>query len=136
MNLSKEDLFHDGTQTAAGSNGALGTAAKGEVLDFNRHGDDVMNDLFWFVHTDTAGDVKVVWKTADDLDADGDLDDAQTAYENTVEGAAAGSYPVKNEPLPKGLKRYNQLEVQTSAAAKITAGLICGRDEGVPFKGL
>lgn len=135
MNLSKEDLFHDGTATEAGSEGALGTAAKGDVLDFHQHGDDVMNDLFWFVHTNTAGNVKAVWKTADSVDANGDLVDAVTAVEKTVEGAAAGSYPVKNEPLPKGLKRYNQLEVQTSAASRVTAGLIAGRDEGVPYKG-
>lgn len=126
MNLSKEDLFHDGTQTEAA------TAANGETLDFNRHGDDVMGKLWWFVHTNTAGNITVVWQTSDNADMSGAVD----VVTKTVANAAAGSYPVKNEPLPKGLKRYNRLKVTTAAAAKITAGLICGRDEGVPFKGL
>lgn len=131
MQLSKEDLFHDGTTTSAGSEGAVGTASNGEILDFGKHGDDIMGNLWWFVHTDTAGDVKVIWETS----ANADMSSATTVLEKTVT-ATAGSYPFRNEPLPKSLKRYNRLKVATAAASNVTAGLLTGRDEGVPFKGL
>lgn len=130
MQLSKEDLFHDGTETEAGSGGAVGAASNGDVLDFGRHGDDIMGGLWWFVHVDKAGSVKATWETSDSEDMSG----AVTLVEKTAT-AAAGSYPFRNEPLPKGLKRYNRLKVATAAKSVVTAGLTTGRDEGVPFKG-
>lgn len=130
MQLSKEDLFHDGTTTAAGSSGAVGAASNGDVLDFHAHGDDVMGKLWWFVHTDKAGAVKATWETSDNENMSG----ATTLVEKTAT-ATADSYPFKNEPLPKGLKRYNRLKVATASASTVTAGLTTGRDEGVPFKG-
>ena len=131
MNLSKQDLFHDGTVTAAGANSStVGEASAGDILDFGKHGDDVMGNLWWFVHVDKAGAVKATWKTSDNSD----MSSSTTVHEAT-RTATADSYPFRNEPLPKGLKRYNRLEVATGVASVVTAGLTAGRDEGVPYKG-
>ena len=51
----------------------------------------------------------------------------------------AGAYPIRNQPLPKGLKRYNRLkftgEAEKTAYPKVTAFLHSGRDEGTPYRG-
>ena len=130
MNLSKQDMFHDRESVSGGSEGAVGTAAAGDILDFGKHGDDVMGALWWFVHVDKAGAVKATWETSDNAD----MSSATTLAEET-RTATADSYPFRNEPLPKGLKRYNRLKVAVAVASVVTAGLTTGRDEGVPYKG-
>ena len=123
MDLSKEDLFFDGKAVTKA------TATTSDVLDFGKHGDDIQHKLFWFVHTSAAGATTIVWQTSDN-------GQTFTALETKNVTAAANDYCVKNEVLPKGLKRYNRLSITTAADAEVTAGLITGRDEGVPFTGL
>ena len=137
MQLSKEDMFcEEMTCTAAAK-------ASDNVLDFHKHGDDVMGKLFWSVHvpgvTGTVDkDLLVEWQTSDAEDFSSGV---ATVYSATLAkaGLVAGAYPIKNAPLPKGLKRYNRLQFTEASGTlfpKVTAFLHDGRDEGVPFKGL
>ena len=54
-------------------------------------------------------------------------------------GVVKGAYLVKNEPLPKGLKRYSRLVFEEDTGTEfpyVTAFVHDGRDEGTPFTGL
>ena len=138
MQLSKEDMFCEALQPT-------GTTAKyTDTLDFHKHGDDILGKLFWSLYVDaasTGADLTVVWQTRDAPFAD-DADTDATALATSVIAAAsltAGAYPIKNEYLPKGLKRYNRLKLTCGSGTtypKVTAFLHDGRDEGTPFKGL
>ena len=82
MNLSKEDMFCEEQQTSADA------AASTNVLDFHKHGDDVMQALFWslFVAAATNGSaLTVAWETSD---AEG-FGTADTVFTKTVAAAAA-----------------------------------------------
>jgi len=136
MELSKEDTFCEAQQTSTSA------TASTNVLDFNKHGDDVMGRLFWslFVAAVTGTVDKaltVVWETSDTED----FSSATTLSTRSIAAASltAGAYPVKNEPLPKGLKRYNRLKFTSGASStyypKVTAFIHDGRDEGTPVTG-
>lgn len=136
MQLSKEDMFCEAmTCTAAAK-------VSDSVLDFGKHGDDILNRLFWSVLvsgvTNTVDkDVTVTWETSD-TEA---FSSSTTLFSKTVDKAAvvAGAWLVKNEALPKGLKRYNRLSFSEASGnyfPKVTAFVHDGRDEGTPFKGL
>lgn len=136
MNLSKQDTFCESQQTSTTA------TASTNVLDFGKHGDDIFQGLFWSIF------VAAVTGTVDkDLTVDWETSDAEnfgsstTVWSKTLAkaGLTAGAYPVKNEPLPKGLKRYNRLKFTSGASStyypKVTAFLHPGRDEGTPYKG-
>ena len=136
MNLSREDMFCEAQQTTTTA------AASANALDFHAHGDDVMGGLYWSVHVaGTTGTVDkaltVAWETSDAAD----FGTASTVWSKAVPASelASGSYPVRNEPLPKGLKRYNRLKFTSGASStaypKVTAFIHAGRDEGTPFRG-
>lgn len=134
MNLSKQDIFCEAQQTSATA------AASTNVLDFNAHGDDIYQNLFWSVYVDAATNgsaLTVVWQTSDTEN----FSSVTSAFTKTVAATelTKGAYPIKNEPLPKGLKRYNRLQFQGEASKtaypKVTAFLHTGRDEGTPFVG-
>ena len=124
MILSKEDLFYDNVEKTSTD------SVTGDVLDFGQHGDDVLGNLYWFVHSNGAATITATWKTS----ADAAFTSPVTLATKTV-GVTGPGYAVRNEPLPKGLLRYNRLLVTVSAACKITAGLTDGRDEGTPYTG-
>lgn len=136
MNLSKEDMFCESMECTAAAK------ASTNVLDFHKHGDDILHKLFWSVHVPAVTgvvdkDLTVEWQTSD---AEG-FASSTTVFSATVakERILAGSYAIKNEPLPKGLKRYNRLrftEASGTLFPKVTAFLHSGRDEGVPLKGI
>ena len=135
MQLSKQDMFTE--STAATSAGAVSA----NVLDFHSHGDDVLGKLFWSVYVaSTSGtvdkDLVVEWQTS----AAENFSTATTLATKTVAkaGVVAGAYVVKNEPLPKGLKRYNRLkftEASGSYFPTVMAFVHDGRDEGTPYRG-
>ena len=136
MLLSKQDTFCEKM--------ALGASAKNSEndLDLGRNGDDIQHGLFWSLFVDSVSNaveenVTVAWVTSDTADF------ASTTTLLTKEFAAAavvkGAYLVKNEPLPKGLKRYSRLAFEGVSATKfpyVTAFVHDGRDEGTPFTGL
>ncbi len=136
MDLSKEDMFAEGQQL----NGTTLTVASTNVLDFHAHGDDVLNKLFWSLFVDAATNgsaLTVQWYTSAAENCDGEV----KIYEKSIakEGLTAGAYPIKDEALPKGLKRYNRLKFTTEASKsgypKVSAFLHSGRDAGTPYKG-
>ena len=143
MQLSKEDMFCEGQQTATTA------AASTNVLDFGKHGDDVLNKLFWSLFVAAVTGVvdktlTVAWETSDyEGFVDGSNNaSATTVFSKTIAATdlVAGAYPIRNEALPKGLKRYNRLKFTSGASStyypKVTAFVHDGRDEGTPFKGL
>ena len=134
MELSKEDMFSESQQTAASA------TASTNVLDFHKHGDDVLNMLYWSVLVTAATNgsaLTIAWETSD-TEA---FSSATTLWTKTVAatGLTLGAEPVKNEALPKGLKRYNRLkytgEASKTAYPKVTAFIHAGRDEGTPYRG-
>ena len=141
MNLSKEDMFCEGMVCTAAAK------ASTNVLDFHKHGDDVMGALFFSVFVDAVDsanngasavdkDLLVEWETSD-AEAFGT---STTLWSKTCAkaGIVKGAYIVKNEALPKGLKRYNRLKFTEASGTKfpdVTAFLHAGRDEGTPYKG-
>ena len=107
----------------------------------------MLHKLFWslFVDAPTNGSaLTVAWETSDyEGFVDGSNNaSATTVFTKTIAATAltAGAYPIRNETLPKGLKRYNRLkftgEASKTAYPKVTAFVHDGRDEGTPFKGL
>ena len=133
MDLSKEDMFcEEMTCTAAAK-------VSTNVLDFHNHGDDILRKMSWSVHVPAVTgavdkDVVVAWETSDTES----FAAASVLASKTIDKSAvvAGAYIVRNEPLPKGLKRYNRLKfTETSGTQfpKVTAFLHTGRDEGTPF---
>ena len=139
MMLSKEDTFCEAMDCSAAEK------ASANVLDFGKHGDDILNRLFWSVFINLIGnsasaadeDVTVKWETSDAED----FGTKATPYTVVLPAASVvkGAYVIKNAPLPKGLKRYNRLtfsETGGSAFPNVTAFVHDGRDEGTPFKGL
>lgn len=113
-----------------------------EGLDFGKHGDDINNQLFLvlLVVTAMAGDgtYKITWETSDDNEF-GAGNVASTTLADDLDAAdiTAGTFLIKNAPLPRGLKRYNRLaftptlaqgETMTTAPA-FTAEIVTGRDE-------
>lgn len=138
MNLSREDMFCEALQPE-------GTTAKyTDTLDFHNHGDDILGKLFWSLFVaaaSTGASLTVAWQTRDEPFADDADTGATTLFSSTIAAASltAGAYPIKNEALPKGLKRYNRLKLTCGSGTtnpKVTAFLHDGRDEGTPFKGL
>lgn len=138
MQLSKQDMFCEAVQPS-------GTTAKyTDTLDFGKHGDDILNKLFWSLFVAGASNgvsLTVVWQTRDEPFADAADTGATTLFTSTIAAASltAGAYPIRNESLPKGLKRYNRLKLTCSSGTtnpKVTAFLHDGRDEGTPFTGL
>ena len=137
MELSKEDMFCEAQQASTTP------TASTNVLDFHKHGDDILNKLFWsVVVVGVTGAVDkaltVEWETSDAEN----FGSSTTLVSKTVAAAnlTAGAYPIRNEPLPKGLKRYNRLKLTSGAEStyypKVTAFLHSGRDEGTPFTGV
>ena len=133
MDLSKEDMFcEEMTCTAAAK-------VSTNVLDFHNHGNDIQHNLFWSVHvpgvTGTVDkDVVVAWETSDTEN----FASAATLVAKTIDKSAVvtGAYIVRNETLPKGLKRYNRLKFTEAGGTQfpnVTAFLHTGRDEGTPF---
>ena len=64
MDLSKQDMFCEGQQL----DGTTLTAASTNVLDFSKHGDDILNKLFWSLFVDAATNgsaLTVQWYTSD-----------------------------------------------------------------------
>ena len=136
MDLSKQDMFCEGQQL----DGTTLTAASTNVLDFSKHGDDILYRLFWSLFVDAATNgsaLTVQWYTSDaeNFSSETKLFEKSIAKELLTQGA----YPIKDEPLPKGLKRYNRLKFTTEASKtaypKVTAFLHSGRDAGTPYKG-
>lgn len=141
MILSKEDTFCEGMVCTAAAK------ASTNVLDFHKHGDDVLGKLFFSVVVDAvdsanAGadpvdkDLLVEWQTSDAEN----FGSSDTVFSKTVDKAAVvkGAYIVRNEPLPKGLKRYNRLRFTEASGTKfpdVTAFIHDGRDEGTPYRG-
>lgn len=141
MKLSKEDMFCEGMVCTAAAK------ASTNVLDFHKHGDDVLGKLFFSVHVDAvdsanAGasavdkDLLVEWETSDAED----FGTTKTLWSKSVAkaGILKGAYIVKDEPLPRGLKRYNRLKFTEASGTKfpdVTAFVHDGRDAGTPYKG-
>ncbi len=122
MMFSKEDLFCEAFV------GTGADAVAGEVLDLGLHGEQMTTNLWWLVYAVAAkgGEAAtIIWETADDADFASPTEVCTKAV--TIK--AKGDYPVANEPLPKGLKRYNRLKVNAPATVTLFAGLIDGRTE-------
>ena len=137
MLLSKQDTFCEKM--------VLTEAAKNSEndLDLGRNGDDIQHGLFWSLFVDAVTNtvdkpVTVAWVTSDTAD----FSSATTLLtkEFAATGVTKGAYLVKNEPLPKGLKRYSRLVFEedggTTKFPYVTAFVHDGRDEGTPFTGL
>lgn len=137
MNLSKEDMFCESMACTAAAK------ASTNVLDFHNHGDDILHKLFWSVWAGSVSgtvdkDLVVAWETCD---TEGFSSGVKTLATLTIDKSkcVANAYLVKNETLPKGLKRYNRLKFTETGGTyfpTVTAFLHSGRDEGVPFKGI
>lgn len=145
MILSKQDTFCEAKTTS-------NTASYTDVLDFGNNGDDVMRCLSWLLLVTSAATkatLTVTWETSDHesfADASGresktDLWSRTIATDDLVKGG----FPVKDAPLPKGLKRYNRLKLQATSTAGggetpaypgVSSYIYSGRDEGQPFVGL
>ena len=136
MQLSKQDMFCEAQQPTANT-----TTVSTDVLDFGKHGDDILGKLFWslFVAAASTGvTLQAKWFTSDTEDFSSESEVFATSV-RAADDLAAGTYLVRNEPLPKGLKRYNRLKFvcgDGTTAPKVTAFLHDGRDEGTPFTGL
>ena len=124
MTFSKEDLFCEAMACDA-------TEKTTDALDFGAHGDDnILTNLWWLVFVKEASAavaITVTWETA----AKEDFSDAAVLYTKTVANAAKGSYPVANEPLPRGLKQYNRLKINAPEGTTVFAGLLDGRVEPI-----
>ena len=139
MQLSKHDMFCENMSTSSAAK------ASENVIDFGAHGDDILGKLFWSLFVDSISDdadaadkdFTVIWETSDSEGFGSDTD----LFTKTIPAASVvkGAYLVKNEPLPKGLKRYNRLKFSESTGTKcpnVTAFVHDARDEGTPFQGL
>lgn len=157
MQLDSKSIFCWKTQTST-------TAAYTDALDFGTdgnalfetkntkktkgvHGDDILFSLFWILWASTTAadsSITVVWETSDnEPTANTENSDASKVEVLTKTFAAAqlvaGAYLVQNEPLPKGLKRYNRLKITGTAGSdssvstkvypKVSAFIVDGRDE-------
>jgi len=145
MILSKQDTFCEAKTTST-------TAAYTDVLDFGKNGDDVMRNLSWLLLVTAAAaksTLTVTWETSDYesfTDAGGSASKTDLWSETIATASLVkGGFPVKDAPLPKGLKRYNRLKLQATSTAgegetptyaSISSYIYSGRDEGQPFVGL
>ena len=136
MDISKEDMFCEKQQTSTSA------TASTNVLDFHNHGDDIMGQLFWSLYVAaTTGTVDKALTVAWETSATEAFSSTTTLFSKSIAAAdlTVGAYPIKNEPLPKGLKRFNRLKFTSGASStyypKVTAFLHAGRDEGTPYKG-
>ena len=156
MKLSQMDLFcwkatptADGLYTKALDFGTDGNApfeptAGNAPADGTggHHGDDVLYRMFWCLWCSTAAEgagLTVVWETSDNDPADGQANADASKVELltrtiTAGEMAKGAYPIANEPLPKGLKRFNRLKIKATGngtAPEVSAFLLDGRDEPI-----
>jgi len=162
MKLSAMDLFcwKKATSTSAAFSNVLDFGTDGNSpfepatgnVPVNKtggtHGDDILNKLYWCLHcaTDSAdGNLTVVWETSDNDPGTSANNNASKVevWSKTIAAAnlTKGAYPIANEALPKGLKRYNRLKltgsagsdssVVTKAYPSVTAFVIDGRDEPI-----
>lgn len=113
------------------------------------HGDDIFFKMFWCLWCSKAAadtSITVVWETSDNEptadQANGDASKVDLFTKTiTASELAKGAYPIANEPLPKGLKRFNRLKITGAAGSDsavstkvypdVTAYLIDGRDEPI-----
>ena len=136
MILDELSTFTRGVDTSANSGtnytdildwGTSGNSnGKGDSTDFDpshrtagHHGDDVQRSLSWFARACTAvtGPVSVTWQTSDDPNfAPGNVTDLQTV--DSKAEVAKGTFIVNGLPLPRGLKRYQRLNIVATAESK------------------
>lgn len=135
MNLSREDMFSEDQKLTAAT-----AAVSSNILDFHAHGDDILHLLFWSLWVSAASSgctLQVDWQTSDTED----FASPTTLFSKTFAAAelAKGAYPVMNETLPRGLRRFNRLKYTPSSgttAPTVSAFIHDGRVEGQPLKGV
>lgn len=147
MLISKEDLFCWMQQLEVT---AEDEAASENVLDFGKHGADILNRLALVVRSevdavagvDDSGDedeysaLAIAWQTCDLEDfSDGVVTIPVTTTALGEDELSENEYVVKNMPLPRGLKRYNRLSFVNNDVAwdedapVVSAFLVDGRTE-------
>lgn len=137
MHLSKEDSFCYDQQIAA-----TGDTVSTNVLDFNKHGDDLQNQLHLCIQSAGAiagdGTVSIVWQTSDaEAFGSGVVEHLLTPTALSPSTTVAGTWIVKNAALPKSLKRYQRLKFSVTlgqgetmtTAPKFRAFIVDGRQE-------
>ena len=137
MLLSKEDMFCEAQATSTTA------TASTNVLDFHKHGDDILHNLFWSVWVRSVSgtvdkDLTITWETCA---AEAFASNVKTLATVVVAkaDAVAGAFVVKNAALPKGLLRYNRLKFTETSGTKfpdVTAFVHTDRVEGQPVTGV
>ena len=141
MELDKQCTFCEDLATNQSATAKDST----NVLDFGKHGDDTLRRMSWGVKvTGTASDATctsdctVAWVTSDSATfASGNVTLFSKAFDDAK--VVKGAWLIKDEPLPRGLKRYNKLtftnEASKAGYPDVSAWVYDGRDDGTPYKG-
>lgn len=138
MHLSKQDCFGEGMTVTNTANTAK---ASTNVLDFNRHGDDILGKLSLVVQCTKAGtgetaSLTISWQTCA---AEGFGSGVKTYNLTPValgaDDLAKGAFVVRNLPVPRDLRRFNRLVFVNGESEEFETGpvvngfLVDGRDE-------